>query len=156
MAQVESDEGEEKLLPVPHELVFKITGKGREMSRYTKAVEEAKTASGESQRPAKKNPLLEWVTSDCRVKECVEGTISIDDGKYRKLWKCPRCDRSTVAAMEYQGDLEEWTDEEMEERLKDRKDVYYDKEYRFRRGKEVIVLLGGLIREEAPRVDVQS
>lgn len=92
-----------------------------------------------------KDALKEWTTSDCRNKECVDGTMSIDGGQYRTLWNCPLCKRSSVpSAAVFKGTVETWTDEEMAARLKDRKDVYFDREYRYRRGMEIMALLKSL------------
>ena len=93
--------------------------------------------------PTYKDQLREWVTSDCRNKECIDGTMSIpsSDGQYSTLYRCPICTRANVATREYEGPIERWTDEEMAARLKDRKDIYFDKSYRYKRGMEVMSLL---------------
>ena len=88
-----------------------------------------------------KQDRLEWVNSDCRNKACIDGNVTTDDGFYSTLYKCPICTRSNVNTNEYTGPIEKWTDEEMAARLKDRKDVYFDKDYRYKRGIEVMQLL---------------
>ena len=84
-----------------------------------------------------KDKLKEWVTSDCKNKACIDGYMSTPDG----AMKCPICTRLDAAYPEYAGPIEMYTDDEMSVRLKDRKDVYFDKEYRYKRGIEVIGLL---------------
>lgn len=95
-----------------------------------------------SPTPAKtySDKLKEWITSDCRNKACIDGYMSTDDG----AWKCPICTRLDASYPEYRGHIDLFTDEEMAARLKDRKDVYFDKEYRYRRGKEIMELLKSL------------
>ena len=96
-----------------------------------------------------KDYLREWVTSDCRNKLCIAGGVSVDDGHYCIYYRCPICKRSPVpSASVYQGPHELWTEEEMEARLKDRKDVYFDREYRYRRGMEIMSLLKSLTGPE--------
>ena len=91
------------------------------------------------------NVLLEWVNSDCRNKLCIGGGVSIDDGKSCTYYRCPLCARSPVlSAKVYPGPIELWTEEEMAARLKDRKDVYFDKDYRYKRGLEIVGLLKSL------------
>ncbi len=92
-----------------------------------------------------KDHLREWITSDCRNKFCIDGGVSIDDGQYVTHYRCPLCNRTPVpSASLYTGPIEEWTDAEMAARLKDRKDVYFDREYRYRRGMEIMALLKSL------------
>ena len=84
-----------------------------------------------------KQDRLEWVNSDCKNKACIDGYMSCEDGAR----KCPICTRCDSAYPDYRGPIEQWTAEEMAARLKDRKDVYFDKEYRYKRGIEVMGLL---------------
>lgn len=89
-----------------------------------------------------------WITSDCRNRECIEGNMHTDDGEHVTLWNCPICNRSAVpSAATYTGSIEYWTDKEMAARIKDRKDVYYDREYRYRRGMEIMALLKSLTHQ---------
>lgn len=88
-----------------------------------------------------RDKLREWVSSDCRNKDCIDGNVAVSDANYSTLYRCPVCARSTVAVREWDGPVEYWTDEEMAARLKDRKDVYFDREYRYKRGLEVMALL---------------
>ena len=109
---------------------------------------------GEEARPAQPQPitpyrdkLKEWITSDCRNKECVDGGMSIDDGKTSTYYRCPICTRSPIErAPEYTGPIETWTNDDMAARLKDRKDVFYDREYRYKRGMEIMGLLKSMTR----------
>jgi hypothetical protein len=95
---------------------------------------------------------LGWMASDCRNKACIDGGVSVDDGRNCTYHRCPVCDRSPVpSAGIFTGPIDLFTDEEMAARLKDRKDVYFDKENRYRRGKEVIGLLKSLTGGEASR-----
>lgn len=100
---------------------------------------------------------LAWVNSDCKNKLCIDGGVSIDDGQYSTYYRCPICSRSQVAAPEWTGEIEYWTDEELSMRLKDRKDVYFDKNYRYKRGLEVVALLksiaGGPARQPPKEED---
>lgn len=125
------------------------------MSRYEEAFAKAKVAAGEPVVHVHKNWLLAWVMDDCTNKNCIDGNVSYDNGKNCRLYRCPLCSRSMVpsAALD-KGPLEEWTPEEMGKRLKDRKDVYYDSDYRYRRGKEIMGLL--LEISGAGRVKVQE
>lgn len=116
------------------------------MSKYEEAIRKANEAGGAPARRPTGNWLQEWITSDCRNKLCVEGTVSIDDGKNRRLYRCPLCDRSPIpTAAVYRGPIEEWTADELQARMHDRRDVYYDKEFRYERGKEVIGMLRSLM-----------
>ena len=97
------------------------------------------------QKKTYKDFLKEWIISDCRNKLCIDGGVSVDDGQYCTYYRCPLCDRTPVpSASVYKGPYEEWTDVEMAARLKERKDLYYDKEYRYRRGVEIMKLLQSL------------
>ena len=87
-----------------------------------------------------KDHLREWVTSDCKNKLCIDGYMSTDHGAY----KCPICTRLHGSYPEFNGTIECRTDDEMAARLKDRKDVYFDREYRYRRGMEIMALLKSL------------
>ena len=94
--------------------------------------------------------LREWMTSDCRNKLCIAGGVSVDDGQYCTYYRCPICDRTPVSsASVYRGPYELWTEDEMAARLKDRKDVYFDREYRYRRGMEIMELLKTLTHRKA-------
>lgn len=89
-----------------------------------------------------------WVASDCYVKRCEDGLIhEEDDDGYSKVYRCPGCNRSQVAAAKYKGQLEYWTPEEMARREDERKEIASNKEYRKKRGKELIQFLGSLIGE---------
>ena len=91
-----------------------------------------------------KDALREWITSDCRNRDCIDGNMTASDADYSTLFRCPVCTRSQVAVREWDGPIEYWTDTEMAARLKDRKDVYFDKEFRYRRGMEIMALLKSL------------
>ncbi len=93
-----------------------------------------------------RDKLKEWVTSDCRNKACIDGYMSTDDG----AMKCPICTRLDAKYPEFTGHIDLYTDDEMAVRLKDRKDVYYDREYRYRRGKDVMQLLQSLWSGDGP------
>jgi hypothetical protein len=99
---------------------------------------------------------LEWVHSDCKNKLCTEGGVHIDDGQYSTFFRCPMCNRSDVFAPEYTGQVEYWTDEEMATRLKDRKDIYFDKDLRYKRGKEVMGLLSSLTFKKIEKVVIEE
>jgi len=92
-----------------------------------------------------KHDRLEWVNSDCRNKQCIEGYMSIND----EAWKCPICTRLDASYPEWKGAIDKWTDEEMAIRLKDRKDMHFDSDYRYRRGKEVMALLKSLTHDKS-------
>lgn len=116
------------------------------MSKYDEAIKKANESAGQSSAPAQRNYLMEWVTDDCRNKNCIAGNVSYDNGKNCRLYRCPLCNRSQIlAAAIDKGPIEEWTPEEMATRLKDRKDVYFDKELRFRRGVELMQMLGAML-----------
>lgn len=87
--------------------------------------------------------VTKWVLDDCRVKECVNGyIISVSaDNKYETAWCCPRCEgaRKQVYNLPlYQGRVTFYTDDEMDERRKERKEVAEDDEYRWKRGIEIV------------------
>jgi len=89
-----------------------------------------------------KDHLNAWLVSDCENKLCIDGGVTVDDGEHSIYYRCPLCNRSNIpSAAIYAGPYETWTVEEMERRLKDRKDVYFDKNYRHKRGKEIVSLL---------------
>jgi hypothetical protein len=85
---------------------------------------------------------LAWVYSDCRNKFCIAGGVYVEEGEYTIAYQCPVCGRypAPIAAI-YKGPIELFSDEEIERRLKDRKNVYFDKEYRYKRGIEVMRFL---------------
>lgn len=116
------------------------------MSAYDEAIRKANAVAGTPAPRAERNWMMEWVTDDCTNKACIDGNVSYDNGKNCRLYRCPLCDRSRIpsAAID-KGPLEEWTPAEMEMRLKDRKDVYFDKEFRYRRGQEIMQLLGEIM-----------
>jgi hypothetical protein len=113
------------------------------MSSYDEAIRKANEVIGvKDEGPKVRNWLLDWVMDDCRNKNCIDGNVSYDNGKNCRLYRCPLCDRSKIpSASVDKGPVEEWTPEEMAMRLKDRKDVYFDGDFRYRRGKEIMALL---------------
>ena len=95
-----------------------------------------------------KDFLREWMMSDCRNRDCIDGNMTASDANYSTLYRCPICTRSQAVVREWDGPINYWTDAEMAARLKDRKDVYFDREYRYRRGMEIMALLKSLTGPE--------
>lgn len=127
------------------------------MSAYDDEIRKANEAAGEAAAPVQRNWLLEWVTDDCPNKRCIAGNVSIDDGKSTRLYRCPICDRSKIpSAAVYRGPIEEFTREELEARMRDRKDVYHDKELRYRRGMEIAGLLREIFAEGARKLEARN
>lgn len=67
-----------------------------------------------------------WIDDDCRVVECFDGLIPIDDGQYTTAYRCPDCARffnPTIAV--YSGPVTYRTAAEMLKRREERKEIYF-------------------------------
>jgi len=84
----------------------------------------------------------QFVLSDCKVIECIEGHISIDDGQYSTLYRCPECSRGTVMATAvYRGPVHYRTEEEMKQRFHQRKEINFNKHARYAVATEMVQML---------------
>jgi len=86
-----------------------------------------------------------WITSDCNVKTCREGYISVlgYDG-YDVAYRCPRCDRWDAPAVpRYQGAVDLYTPGEMEQRRKEREEIVFDSRKRREMKTTLVAATGG-------------
>jgi len=92
----------------------------------------------------------QFVISDCRVVECIEGHISHDDGLYSTLYRCPECGRGEVMATAvWPGRVTYRTPEEMEKRLAERREINFNKSARYHEGKQMVRKIAQSLAGEA-------
>ena len=99
------------------------------MSRRGKFGEEVKVETPVPKVP--KQTLTEWITDLCRAKECRDGFVSKEVQGYDTLFACPACDRfkrdlhpyqAIPTAKKWSGTVELYTEAEMKERMKERRE----------------------------------
>jgi len=95
----------------------------------------------------------QFVLSDCRVAECIEGNIHVDDGEYVTCYKCRECNRSTVACGIYYGPVTYRTDEDMEKRLAERKEINFNRAGRYHSAKSLVKTIGRSLEEKHDKTD---
>ena len=79
----------------------------------------------------------QWISDDCKIKECTDGVIIYDNAGYSTVARCPKCNRARnqqgdlmTGIPVYKGNITLRTESEMEERWEERRQIVYDRRVR--------------------------